>query len=435
MDAALDESPGLGRRALSAAQVPIWRAEMLHRSTPRWTQITVISMHGKLDPERMVRAVDTIIARHPALRTQLRRRGRDVWQEFTASGIHLIVTERPTAPEARPAAAEAFLAEASRRRFPLYDSPLFHPELLILAPEASVLALSLHHVAADGVALASFSPQIAAAYRDDNGAAGEDHAYEQWLDRQAGADSAPGIASARRFYEQALDDLAVVQPGLYDRAPGEAPLDPPDLPEVGCTLPIEVSNALRTLARANRATPFIVLMAAFAAALRSFLNSSDLLIGTFASGRQGEAGPIVGSCINTLLVPLRLHDCETSRDYIMATREAWRPVRQHQSTAFSLVAGAGEHSLPMPQFAVNYLDMSEIPFEIPGVEATVTHGQQGFPLNDVLLYALREQDGRLRLRLIVGSGTRSISPGRLVDIIDAVRSTLTSWALPEGGNA
>ncbi len=92
-----------------------------------------------------------------------------------------------------------------------------------------------------------------------------------------------------------------------------------------------------------------------------------------------------------------------------------------------LVSDAAGGSLPIAQFAINYLDMAEAPFELPAVVSAVTHAQQGFPLNDLLLYALREQNGQLRLRLIVGSGTARLSQIRIASLLDSLVRVLQSW--------
>ena len=256
MDAARVAAPG--RRPLSPAQWPILRSEVLHRDTSRWTQLTVVQMRGAIDPDRLSRALDTVVARHPALRTQIRRRGREVWQEFGASGIRLIRHDQPTPPGGQQAAIDAFVRAAGGRRFPLDGPALFRPDLLILSLDASVLLLSLHHIAADGIALAGLAPQIAAAYRGENGSAATDGAYENWLDRQAAHDFMPGIEAARRFYQQTIDNTVAKHASLYDRPAETGTADPPHLPEATCIMAAETTGALRTLARANRATPFIV---------------------------------------------------------------------------------------------------------------------------------------------------------------------------------
>ncbi len=418
----------LAWRPLSPAQLSIWRAEMLHRHTPRWNQVTVIRLRGAIDPDRLEAAVNAIVTRHPALRTRLRRHERQGWQAFAApTPFHLERHDLPTAPAERDRAVEAGSERAAAHRFPLLGGPLFRAELLLLAPDDAALILSLHHIAADGVALALLVPQIAACCAGE--ATGEpDSAYERWLDRHAGPATAPDLNAALAFYARELAGATARYDALYDSVADRPSDDPPGLVEVTCTLDAAVCDGLRTLARRSKATLFIVLMAAYGAVLRAETGSTDLVLATFVSGRAGEAEPVVGSCINTMLVRLRLAGCAAEGELIAAAKESWRPVRQYQSAPLALLSEAARGALPTPQFAINFLDMNDAPFQAPGLTASVTHAQQGFPLNDLLLYALREQDSRLRLRLIVGSGTPRISQPRVAAMLTALAGLLRDWS-------
>lgn len=422
----MPDSSAPSGRPLSTAQLPIWRAEVLHRHTSRWTQMTVVRLRGPVDPERLERAVAAVIERHPALRTRVRVQHGRAMQWFAGEEqFALGRQDRPTAEAGRPGVIEEFLGAAIRDRFTLYNAPLFRADLLTMGPLDRVLALRLHHLAADGIALALIVGQIAAAYRGVLPGAGPDLAYEEWLDRDRQA-SPKGLEPALLFYRRELAGASRHET-LYDRSSGLPAHDPPELPEATVTLDAGACDALRGFARARGATLFIVLFAAYGAMLRAAMGAPDLVIATFVSGRAGEPKPVVGTCINTVLVRLRLGDLATPSDLVAAAKAAWRPVRQHQSVPLMLLSDAAGGSLPLAQFAINYLDMAEAPFELPGVEAAVTHAQQGFPLNDLLLYALREQGGPLRLRLIVGSGTSRLSQARVEALLGDLVGLLRSW--------
>lgn len=387
--------------------------------------MTVLRLRGPVDSDRLEQAIGAVVAHHPALRTRLWLKQRQAWQAFAAAHFHLATHDRPTTTPDQPAAIDEFLDTAVRDRFPLYEAPLFRADLLILGPESSVLVLRLHHVAADGIALALIVPQIAAAYRGEFGTPEPDRTYERWLDRHNRQASVPGFQAALDFYGQELSGATTHHTAVYDQPAGGLALDPPDLAEAAGSLDRETCEALRALARANGATLFIVLFAAYAAMLRAFVGSSDLVIATFVSGRVGEPEQLIGTCINTVPVRLRLEHRSTSTELIGAVKTGWWPARQHQSVPMVLLSDAGV--VPLAQFAINYLDMNEAPFDLPGVASTVTHAQQGFPLNDLLLYALREQDGRLRLRLIGGSGTPRLSHARIVTMLGELVAILQSW--------
>lgn len=413
-------------RPLSSAQLPIWHAEVLHRHTPRWTQITVIRLEGAVDAGRLEHAIEAIVARHPALRTRLLRQAGSVSQRFAdMTEFRLGCHHRPTVRDNQDAVISEFLAAAQLEHFNLYGGMLFRADLLALAPDRSVLVLRLHHIAADGVALGLLVPQIATAYRDQFEEGRQDPAYENWLDRQSM--SPPGLDIASAHYRNALDKAVLCSPAIYDRPDDGERREAPDLLEATVTLGAATCNSLRTLARLQGATLFIALFAAYAAVLRVFARQDDLVIATFVSGRIGERVPIVGNCINTVLVRVHPGVDDTGPAWIDVIKDAWRPVRRHYTVPSSLLTGADGAKLPLAQFAINYLDMNDAAFDLPGVVSSVTHAQQGFPLNDLLLYALREQDNRLRLRLIAGSGTPRLSRTRLTEILDELVCRIENW--------
>lgn len=413
-------------RPLSAAQLPIWRSEMLYRNTPRWTQMTVIRLSGTVDADRLEQAIDAVVMRHPALRTEIVLHRRQGWQVVrAASDFSLVRHLEPVAPPDRAAAIASFIEAAARYRFPLHGGNLFRADLLVPGTDSAVLVLRLHHIAADGVALAIMVTQIAAWYRGERWPPGPDPAYERWLDRQQDPASLPGLQPALDFYRQALAGATLHHDALYGGAGDATSRSVPDLLEATRILSDQVCDGLRRLARVNGVTLFIVLFAAYAAVLARATGSSDLVIATFVSGRAGEGEPLVGSCINTVLVRIRM-DGSDAPDAIRAVQAGWRPVRRHQGVPIGVLSEMGGMP-PLAQAAINYLDMSQAEFSVPGVTAEVTHAQQGYPLNDLLLYALREQDGRLRLRLIGGSGTSRFSQERVTFLLRDLAETLESW--------
>lgn len=426
-----------GPRRLSPAQLPIWYAEMLHRNTSRWTQVTVATLHGPIDPDRMEEAIRAAVAYYPALRTRISLEVREPRQVFTAAeGVPVerhdltVARELTVAQGVKQQVLVAnFIIAAASHRFRLYDSALFWADILVLGPEDTVLVFRLHHMAADGIALALVMKRIAACYRGElDGLEVEtSRTYEQWLDRQD--QEVPALEAALAFYGEEIAGATVRYDTLYDGLEAAQEChEPPDLPESTCTLDAEAGGRLKQLAATNRATPFIVLFAAYATMLAAVVGSPDLVINTFVSGRSGEAEDLVGMCINTMLVRLRLGDHATAAELIGTVREAWRPVRRFQSVPLLSLCQASGGTVPSTaQFAINYLDMAQASFDLPGVVSQVTHAQQGFPLNDVLFYVLREQDGRLRMRLISGTGTPRLSRTRLDAMLAEIVRILQSW--------
>lgn len=432
---------------LSAAQLPIWLAEMLRRGTSRWTQVGVVHLEGPLDPARFEAAIVQAVAHYPALRCCIvRERGR-VGQRFHdaadfAVERHTLAIDAPASDgDAAPAVAR-FLDEAACYRFALVGSWLFKADLLVISPERAVLVLRVHHIAADGIAFPLILDHIATAYRGSLAPPGlPDRIFLNWLDAQTREPS--GLSDALGFYNRLLQDAPVAYPALYDDdAAGttrdETPHEPPLLPEVGCTLAPAVGDGLARLAERSAATLFIVCLAAYATALAEALAERDLVIGVFVAGRGGTAG-LVAMAINTVLVRLRLDEEPAAPlERVRSVREAWRPVRRLEGLPIHTLREASRQSggaVPdQVSLALNFLDLRRSRLDLPEIATRVTHTQQAFPLNDLVLLMLREQDGSLQLRLINGSGTRRLSRQRLQRLLDGITDVLRAWSTmaPDG---
>lgn len=423
-------------RPLSPAQLPIWYAEMLRRDTPRWTQFSVTTLDGAVDRAKLERGL-AAAAHYPALRTCLIRSRHGVRQVFhDPSGFRIGWRDLSGLPtDVRDRAVADILAEGERFRFKLHEHWLFRAEVLACAPERSLLLLFIHHIAADGMSLPLVLQRVALACRGET--AEPDQHYERWLDRQGGPELEAGVAAARAFYRRSLLGATAWREQLYDRGENDGlPYDPPDLPQRTRVLDAAVVQGLSRLAERTASTLFIVCLAAYAVALGRTLDIEDLVIAVFASGRGGDTG-LVAMAVNTLLVRLQLGGSTGAEALVRCAKEAWRPVRRLATVPIHALRqpGPGGTETREPdtvpdrvQFAINFLDMRTMTFDLPGVVSHTTYPQSAFPLNDLLLLLFREQEGCLRLRLFNGSGTPRISLERLGTVADTMAAVLRTWS-------
>ena len=433
-------------KELSPAQLPIWHAETLRRGTPRWTQLGVTTLDGLIDQSRLERALEVTVACYPALRTCLVRQGREARQmlhDVRDFAVHR--HDFSGLPEQeRERSVAKFVAEAEHYRFRIYGGWLFRADILVCAPDRTILLLLLHHVAADGVSFPLILRHAASAYRDETAAVRPDQVYEQWLDRQTRHD--PALDAALDFYQRELAGASAWNERLYD---GEAstPLhEPPDLPKSTCVLEPAVVQGLSRLAEQTASTLFIVLLTAYGVALRQALDAPDLVVGVFVSGRGGEVG-LVAMAVNMVLVRLRLDGLTDTGTLVDRVKQAWRPVRRLEAAPIHALrqlaqrrAAAASDAAPIEtlrehgcipervQISINFLDMRNTVFDVPGITSRTTHPQSAFPLNDLMLVMFREHDDRLQLRLINGSGTSRLSSERLRVLLDALASVLCTWS-------
>ena len=300
---------------------------------------------GPLDLGALDRALDEIVRRHQPLRsTFIAADGRLLQVIHPAKELGVTYSDISSLPpEAREAQVERRVAEAGAVPFDLVDGPLFEVSLLRLAADDHALVIRTHHSVFDDWSVGVFRRQLSALY--DAYASGRSldspappmtfamFAREQRrvLAGQAGADELG-------FWEGELRDaplatqLAVQDPGT-PQGGAQAAGGP-----ISITLPADVTVALRSLARDEHATVFMVLLAAFGVLVSCRTGQQDLLLSTVVANRnRTELEPLIG-CF-TKKVPLRL-DLRRDPDFtqmVALTRRSLLGVLQHQDLPFEAV--------------------------------------------------------------------------------------------------
>src|SRR6185295_4264503 len=186
------------------------------------------------------------------------------------------------------------------RPFDLARPPLLRACLLRRGAGEHLLVLTLHHIAADGWSLGTLVRELAAFYQGETLEAlplqYADFALWQrlWL-------SGETLAQEVAWWRERLAG-----------APEEIPL-PADRPRTvapahrggRCRTTLPLSAELGALCRAQQATPFMVLLAAFAALLSRWSGEEALVIGSPVANRgRVETEGLIGFFANML--PLRV---------------------------------------------------------------------------------------------------------------------------------
>src|SRR5581483_3452995 len=96
--------------------------------------------------------------------------------------------------------------------------------------------------------------------------------------------------------------------------------------------------AMKAFARAHAATPFMVLLAAFAALLARLSGESDLVVGTSVAGRdRPEIEGLIGFFVNELALRLRCRATLSFRDLLAHVRTITLDAFAHQDLPFQKV--------------------------------------------------------------------------------------------------
>ncbi|MFJ2269216.1 amino acid adenylation domain-containing protein [Streptomyces sp. NPDC087849] len=317
-----------GHAPLSPAQLGLWFADRLAPGSPEYLITRALRLTGPLDVAALRAALDTVVARHEPLRTR--------FQEHDGSPVQVVSEPAPVPfPLTDVTDAEAFLRAEAARPFDLARGPVFRASLGRLGATEHVLALSVHHIAADGWSLGLLAQEVSAAY----GAflAGRTPDLPP-LPVRYGAHAAwradhPGDLDHWRTALAAMPQVA------------ELPTDrprPPVRDRTGAlhtfTVPGPLARQVDHLARAHRVTPFMVLMAAFHVLAGRYTGLSDFAVGTPVAGREHpDTGQLIGHFVNTVVLRADLGDDPDFATVLGRVRESTVAALAHQDVSFDRV--------------------------------------------------------------------------------------------------
>ncbi|MEU5445348.1 amino acid adenylation domain-containing protein [Streptomyces griseofuscus] len=325
---------------LSYTQERIWLEEQTRLNTPTYNEPMIVRVSGALDLVALQQAVDTVVARHDALRTVFVDTNGTPQQKVLPE-VRVPVTEQDlrTLPDMATAAENASLREV-RLPFDLGRGPLLRVAVLRIAEREYLLVVTVHHLCFDGSSFAPFFTELSAAYN------------------AALSGSAPKLSAPRRQFADAvrserkeltpdtLNGLLDWWRGYLADAPTMSEL-PPDQPasehrghasgQRRLLLDPEASAGVRDLGRGQGATPFMTLLSAFAVVLSRQSRQSSLLIGTPVSTRQVADFQAVGCYLNTLALRLDLDGNPSFAELLGRVRRSALDAFTHQRLPFQLL--------------------------------------------------------------------------------------------------
>ncbi|AWW43467.1 non-ribosomal peptide synthetase [Streptomyces cadmiisoli] len=362
----------------------------------RYLESLVHRLHGPVDTSALESALTALVAHQEGLRSAFRSvDGALVQQVFPP--MLLPVDER----RVRPDELEDALAAAITRPVPLDRPPLLRATLLRTGPEDSVLALVGHHAVMDSWSSRLLEEQISEGYRA---------VVEGRPPRLPDIPLQLGPYAQRQREDDAVNSpvhLEHWRTVLAD-APEESTF-PGDRPrsavpshrggEIRFTVNGATGTALRTLARAERATPFVVLLSAWTTLLNRLSGQDDVVVGTPFSRRNGtEVKSLVGCLTDVMPVRQRFGDGCTFREVVASMKAGvWSAIRHrhipygHLVREFSPERVLGRFPLFQVMFTLD--DGLGEGLSLPGVVSERDHGHSGRAKVDLLLNLVTDGDG------------------------------------------
>jgi len=300
--------------------------------------------HGPLDLAALAQALADLIRRHQPLRstfTLVRGKPEQVVGDHSSKGVPL-VDLRHLPVERRDAETAQLLADATTRPFDLSTGPLFDPCVVCLGRDDHLLVVRLHHTVFDDWSVDVFRRELSALYAS----------------RLAGTPS-PLLEPPTTFVDVCRRERARLAGGRgadqldwWRRELAGAPLavQPPiadgTAPEPGEPLRVDLPAALAHDVRASvprvRATPYMIVLAAFSVLLSRVTAQDDLVIASVVAHRdESDVEPLIGCFTKKVPVRLRLEGDPTFAQHVARTRASLLGSLAHQDVAFDAALQAG----------------------------------------------------------------------------------------------
>ncbi|HET7229443.1 MAG TPA: amino acid adenylation domain-containing protein, partial [Longimicrobium sp.] len=324
---------------LSFAQQRLWLLDRLEPGATVYNMAFARQLRGPVDVPALERALAELVRRHETLRTHIDMRdGEPVQVVEPFRGYTLPFIDRPLPAADREAAFQALATDEANRPFDLSAGPLFRATLVRAADDDHLLLTTVHHIVSDGWSTGVFERELTALY--EAFAAGRPAPLEplplQYGDfavRQREELSGEVLERQVAWWKEhlagapALLELPTDRPRPAVRSDRGATL--------GFELPADLAPRVDALARAEDATPFMVLLAAWQALLARWSGQDDVLVGTpIAHRTTPDVEGLIGYFANTLVLRGDLSGDPTFRQLLARVRETTLGAYEHQDLPF-----------------------------------------------------------------------------------------------------
>ncbi|WP_080737257.1 non-ribosomal peptide synthetase [Rhodococcus fascians] len=313
---------------LSLAQQRMWFINQFDVTSAAYNIPLAVRLTGRLDTAAMSAAVGDVLERHESLRTVFPTQGERPEQKIL--DVRTASTELDVV-DLDASEVVAAVSAAAAQGFDVSTELPFRAVLYRLAPDEFVLSIVVHHIAADGASMAPLARDVMVAYGARAAATVpmwvplevQYADFAIWQRDVLGDESDPSSLAAQQldFWKTALADLPEVLP---------LPLDHPRPARQslrGNSVRFEIDRdthaSLVDVARANEATVFMAVHAAWSVLMARLSGTQDIAVGTPIAGRGDAAlDDLVGMFVGTLVLRTDVAPQLSFTDLLRATRTA-----------------------------------------------------------------------------------------------------------------
>ena len=324
---------------LSFAQQRLWFLEKTNLTGNAYHMPLLLHLNGQLQLMALKESLNQLILRHEPLRTRFAETNGTPYQiigePFTLELPILDLSELPSAQ--RSAQLQQVLQQENQTLFNLEVDPPIRAQLFRLSSTEHVLAVTVHHIAADGWSLTVLSQDLSAFYQ------------AALLDQSSALPALPvqyadfAVWQRRWLQGHNLDvQLDYWKQKLWDLSPLQLPTDHPR-PAIesfrGAGQPIEISAPLtaqlKQLSQQAGTTLFMTLLAVLKALLVRYCGQEEIAVGSpIANRNHHEIENLIGFFVNSLVLYTDLSGDPSFREVLSRVRQTALEAYAHQDLPF-----------------------------------------------------------------------------------------------------
>ncbi len=381
----------------SPAQERIWFLENLHPGTADHHIAWAVRLKGVIDIPRLRSALARVVDRHEALRTRFISRDGVLYQAIDPTTTIDLTVETTTGrePDDREREAAQHLDVAAAAAFDLTNGPLLRVLMLRLGPDEQLLMFTQHHIISDGWSTSVIAREVSAYYRDDDLQLPPIPLhYADFAHHQRERLTPEHLEEPLRYWRDKLAGLRPLDLAAHRRPPirsGRGRLH-------SFRLPAQLSADILDRAKAERTTPFVLLLAAFQTLLARYTGDTDIAVGSPITYRDRvELEGTVGLFINTVVLRTDLTGDPTFRDVLARVRTVVLEAHEHRQLPFERLVDELQPDRDLsttPLFQVMFAwQEAGVGIDLPGTTATRHSVSTGASKFDLTLEMSRDDNG------------------------------------------
>jgi amino acid adenylation domain-containing protein len=344
-------------------------------------------LRGQLNVAAFEQSWQTLVARHPVLRTAFLWEDLDEPLQIVHTQVDLGITQldwRNLTPEDQTRQLEALIDEEKKKGFDLSEAPLMRLTLIREADDLHRFVWIHHHILFDGWSLPllleevfaiyealsqgqPFTREPARPYRD----------YIAWLQEQ-------DVQQAEMFWRQALRGFQSPNQIPIGRMAKKTAEDLEEYTTAQWLLSPEISQALHEFSRQHQLTLSTILQAAWALLLGHYSGDDDVVYGSIVSGRPVDlagSDTMLGLFINTLPVRVKIDPQASLLSWLQELQLQLSHLRQFEYCSLIQIQGWSEVPRDLPLFH------SILVFENYPLGETITEKKGSLQIQDIHSYS------------------------------------------------